>query len=92
MHNHSYNRPPSGRDIQAFAEQDKVKLSFIVAHDGYVYVIISASKYCIKEYDDALETAQKLTDNIELQKALATKYLYDRNKECNGKLFTMEVL
>lgn len=92
MHNHSYLRPPSGKDICTFAEQDKVKLSIVVAHDGYVYAIISARKECLRIYNEALEEMKKITDNKEIQKTLATKYLYDQNEKYNRKLFIMEVL
>ena len=42
LHNHSYNRPPSGRDLATYAESDKIKISIILCHDGDVYAILSA--------------------------------------------------
>lgn len=42
IHNHSYNRPPSGRDIATYAANDIIKLSLIVCHDGDVYAITNA--------------------------------------------------
>ena len=51
IHNHTYNRPPSGRDIATYAFDEKTKISIILCHDGDIYAIVKANPEVREIYD-----------------------------------------
>ena len=89
VHNHSYNRPPSGRDIVSYALDDQIRMSLVLCHDGDVYAIMRAQKVIADMYEKAYN-AYKETYDINMAKTLATKLLYDFNE--SGKLFEVRRL
>lgn len=87
LHNHPDGSRPSGTDLITFVNEEKVKLSVIVGHDGDLYAIISVKdevkNIYQKLYDGYLE---KLGEEKEdSAKTLATNALYLLN--ANNALF-----
>lgn len=89
IHNHSYNRPPSGRNIASYSMDRQVKISLILCHDGDVYAIFSAKKEVAEIYEMAYNEFRKQYD-MRISKILATKLLYDSNGD--GRLFDVRRL
>lgn len=89
LHNHSYNRPPSGRDIATYAKNDNIKISLILCHDGDVYAIISAIPEVYDIYELFYEEIKpKFGEDI--AKAIATTRLEKLN--VNNKLYEIRRL
>ncbi|MCQ2080720.1 MAG: hypothetical protein MJZ11_03620 [Lachnospiraceae bacterium] len=74
IHNHSYNRQPSGKDIASYAMNDKVKISIIACHNGDVYAIIKANKVVAQIYNELFNEFPE-TYSKEERKTRATKIL-----------------
>ena len=91
LHNHSSNGRPSARDIISYANDDRVRLSLILCHDGTVYAICNANKMINDIYEDLLEKEKERWNDNEIAKIYATNYLYKLNDKLgiNHKLFDL---
>lgn len=80
IHNHSYNRPPSGRDIATYAENDNIKISLVVCHDGDVFAIVRAEREVADLYKMYYDELKAITDEV-TAKTIATNRLEVLNKD-----------
>jgi len=89
IHNHSLNVRPSGRDIVTYVENDKIRISIVVCHDGDVYVLLDGKKEVVEIYENAYNEYRR-NYNRRISKVLAAQVLYDENT--NGRLFDLRRL
>ena len=94
IHNHSLNGRPSAQDMITYLNEERVKISLVVCHDGTMYGIYGVSPNFPDIYDDYLEQAKQKTDDLDDAKRLATTQLYLLNERLGNrhKLFILEKL
>ncbi len=79
IHNHSYNGRPSIQDMISFHNNDKIQLSLVACHNGYLYAIFKITNETISIFNDFLEIEKYKTNDIDIAKRFATNKLYDYN-------------
>ena len=94
IHNHSLNGRPSAQDMITYLNEERVKVSIILCHDGTVYGIYGVNPKFPDIYDDYFEQAKQRTDDLDAAKRLATTQLYLLNEKLGNKhkLFILEKL
>jgi hypothetical protein len=94
LHNHSLNGRPSAQDMLTYLNEERVKVSLILCHDGTVYGIYEVSAKFPQIYEDYLEKAKVKTDDLDEAKRLATTQMYLLNEKLSNrhKLFVVEKL
>ena len=94
IHNHSLNGRPSAQDMVTYLNEERVKVSIILCHDGTVYGIYGVCPEFPNIYDDYFEQAKQKTDDLDAAKRLATTQLYLLNEKLGNrhKLFILEKL
>lgn len=85
MHNHSRNGRPSAADLLSYLNNEKVKLSLIICHDGDIFVIYGVKEKFKSIYNDFLEESKKYTSNLEEAKILTLTKIYNINNEISDK-------
>ena len=85
LHNHSSNGRPSAKDIISFANDDKVKLSLILCHDGTVYAVCYAKKIIAEIFEDLLTKEKERWNDNDIAKQYATNNLYRLNDRLGNK-------
>ena len=81
MHNHSYNGPPSAQDLLTYLHNDKIKISFIICHDGTLFGIYAVKKEFEKSYKECLEQAKERISDIDEAKRVARAAIYKANEQ-----------
>jgi hypothetical protein len=89
LHNHSYNRMPSGKDIVSFSKNEQIKCSIVLCHDGEVYAIGGAKNNVADIYYTNYNNFKRTYDDM-MAKVLATAVLYETNNSLH--LFDIERL
>ena len=94
IHNHSLNGRPSAQDMIAYLNEERVKISLVLCHDGTMYGIYAVSPKLPYIYNNYLEQAKQKTDNFDEAKRLATTKLYLLNERLGNrhKLFILKKL
>ena len=94
LHNHSLNGRPSAQDLITYFNEEKVKISLIICHDGVVYGIYEVKSEFVTYYHKVLEFEKQRTSNMDEAKRMATTVLYQLNdKLCDRhKLFLVKKL
>jgi hypothetical protein len=94
LHNHSLNGRPSAQDMLTYLNEERVKVSLILCHDGTVYGIYEVNAKFPQIYEDYLEKAKIKTDDLDEAKRLATTQMYLLNEKLGNrhKLFVVEKL
>lgn len=94
VHNHSLNGRPSYKDLLAYLESPKIKISLIACHDGTLYGIYEVKPEIKALYDDFYKDVKLMGVHDEDAKILATSRLYDLNNSLNDKrkIFTVKNL
>ena len=92
MHNHSLNGRPSAQDLKSYFDEERVKISLILCHDGTIYGIYDVNSRFPNIYKDYLNQAKQKTNDIDEAKRLATTQIYRLNDDLGNrhKLFTLE--
>ncbi len=94
IHNHSLNGRPSAQDMITYLNEERVKISLVLCHDGTMYGIYAVSPKFPDIYNDYLEQAIQKTDDLDEAKRLTTTQLYLLNERLGNKhkLFILEKL
>lgn len=94
LHNHSLNGRPSAQDMLTYLQEERIKISLILCHDGTVYGIYGVNSKFGDVYNEYLEQAKLKTDDLDEAKRLATTQLYILNEKLGNrhKLFIVEKL
>lgn len=94
MHNHSLNGRPSAQDLISYLDDERIKISLILCHDGTMYGIYDVNPQFKEAYEMLLSEAKQKTNDIDDAKRLATSKLYILNEKLGKKhkLFTVEKL
>lgn len=94
LHNHSLNGRPSAQDLITYLQEEKVKISLILCHDGTVYGIYGVSTEIKQIYEMYLEEAKAKSIADDMAKRVATTKLYELNDRLgkNHKIFDVRRL
>lgn len=94
LHNHSLNGRPSAQDLITYFNEEKVKISLIICHDGVVYGIYEVKSEFVTYYHKVLEFEKQRTSNMDEAKRMATTVLYQLNDKLSDrhKLFLVKKL
>lgn len=94
LHNHSLNGRPSAQDLITYFNEEKVKISLIICHDGVVYGIYEVKSEFVTYYYKVLEFEKQRTSNMDEAKRMATTVLYQLNDKLSDrhKLFLVKKL
>lgn len=65
IHNHSLNGRPFAQDMLTYLNEERVKVSLVLCHDGTMYGIYGVSPKFPTVYDDYLEQAKQKTDDLD---------------------------
>ena len=94
LHNHSLNGRPSAQDILTYLDEEKIKISLILCHDGTVYGIYGVNPKFSDIYNEYLMYEKQRTDDLDEAKRLATTQMYLLNEKLGNrhKLFILKKL
>lgn len=94
VHNHSKNDMPSAKDLIAYLDYEKIKLSLIACHNGDIYAIYGVKEEFRTIYEMLLNEEKEKTTEIEIAKRRATTRAYLANDSLSQKkkLFWVEKL
>ncbi len=92
MHNHSLNGRPSAQDLITYLNEERVKVSIIVCHDGTMYGIYDVNSEFPTIFDEYVKQEKYKTNDIEDAKRKAMTKLYTLNDRLSDrhKLFKYE--
>ncbi|MDO5148982.1 MAG: hypothetical protein ACI4KB_08905 [Oscillospiraceae bacterium] len=94
LHNHSLNGRPSAQDLITYLNEDIVRISLIICHDGTVYGIYEVKPEFKIYYEKILDFERQRTSDIDEAKRMAATMMYQLNEKLGDrhKLFMIKKL